>query len=175
VSGRVTLGVAIAIPEPHASVLSEWRRGSGDAAADLMWPHVTLLPPTPVAVDEIAAIEEHLAHAARTVEPFEMHLSGTGTFRPISPVVFVQVARGVSNCEVLEANVRSGPLQRELEFPYHPHVTVAQLVAEPELDRVYEGLAGFAARFEVSGFHLFHREADGHWRTRSEFLLGARG
>jgi 2'-5' RNA ligase len=175
VSGPVTLGVAIAIPDPHAAVLSDWRRRSGDRAADLMWPHVTLLPPTPVAQDDLAAIEEHLANAARTVEPFEMHLSGTGTFRPVSPVVFVQVARGVSDCEVLEATVRSGPLSRELDFPYHPHVTVAQLVAETALDEVYDGLATFAARFVVSSFQLFCRQKDGRWQTRSEFVLGARG
>jgi 2'-5' RNA ligase len=174
-SGRVTLGVAIAIPEPHATVLSDWRRQSGDPAADLMWPHVTLLPPTPVSHDDLGVIEEHLARSARTVEPFEMHLSGTGTFRPVSPVVFVQVARGVANCEVLEAAVRSGPLERELDFPYHPHVTVAQLVAEPELDRVYDGLAAFTARFEIASFQLFCRVDDGHWQTRSEFSLGARG
>jgi len=90
----VTLGVAIAIPEPHATVLTNWRRQVGDPAADLIWPHVTLLPPTPVPVAAMDDIHAHLHATAVENEPFLMHLSGTGTFRPTSPVVFIQIARG---------------------------------------------------------------------------------
>ena len=79
----ITVGVAIAIPEPHASVLSGWRRRVGDPQADLIWPHVTLLPPTPVEPIRMRLIEEHLAQAAASRPPFVMHLSGSGTFRPI--------------------------------------------------------------------------------------------
>ncbi len=86
-----------------------------------------------------------------------MHLFGTGTFRPISPVVFVQVARGVADCELLERAIRSGPLDRALEFPYHPHVTVAHDVDDDALDEAYDGLAGFVARFTVESFQLFER------------------
>src|SRR3712207_8607561 len=42
-----------------------------------------------------------------------------------SDVVFVAVARGIGNCELLADDVRRGPLARSLTFPYHPHVTVA--------------------------------------------------
>ncbi|MDT4944898.1 MAG: hypothetical protein QOH14_1631, partial [Pseudonocardiales bacterium] len=37
---QVTVGVAVAIPKPHATVLTNWRRRVGDPAADLIWPHV---------------------------------------------------------------------------------------------------------------------------------------
>jgi 2'-5' RNA ligase len=154
-------------------VLSRWRRQVGDPAADLMRPHVTLLPPTAVVLDSLSLIERHLATAAKTIEPFDMHLAGTGTFRPVSPVVFVQVARGVSNCELLEAAVRGGPLVRELEFPYHPHVTVAQLVPDDALDLAYDGLSGYVARFHVTSFVLFKRNKDGSWDEHDEFALGA--
>lgn len=174
-TSRVTIGVAIAIPQPHATVLRRWRRDVGDPAADLMVPHVTLLPPTAIQIESLPAVEEHLTAAARTVGPFDMHLAGTGTFRPISPVVFVQVALGVSNCELLESAVRTGPLQRELEFPYHPHVTVAQLVPDDALDLAYEGLAGFVARFRVNSFVLFKRNRDERWDEYNEFTLGPDG
>lgn len=171
-SDTVTLGVAIAIPQPHATVLTNWRRQVGDPAADLIWPHVTLLPPTPVEAARMDEIEKHLAEAAAGRVPFVMHLSGTGTFRPTSPVVFVQVARGVADCEQLEKAIRSGPLDRELDFPYHPHVTVAHDVPDGALDEAYEGLAGFVARFPVESFVLFHRDADRRWEWRREFALG---
>jgi 2'-5' RNA ligase len=172
-SDPCTLGVAIAIPEPHASVLSRWRRRVGDAQADLIWPHVTLLPPTPVEPIRMGVIEEHLTAAAASRPPFVMHLSGTGTFRPVSPVVFIQVARGLSDCEMLEKIIRRGPLQRQLDFPYHPHVTVAQDVPDGALDLAYDGLSGFRARFAVEGLTLFEQHPGGKWLPRSEFSLGA--
>ena len=169
------IGVAVAIPQPHATVLTNWRRQVGDPAADLVFPHVTLLPPTPVAAADLAEVEQHLAAAAEGAEPFTMHLSGTGTFRPTSPVVFVQVAAGVSQCELLERAIRQGPLARELEFPYHPHVTVAHELDDAALDDAYEGMSGFVARFAVDRFVLFTRGGDGRWTWRTEFPLGWSG
>jgi 2'-5' RNA ligase len=174
-SADILLGVAIAIPQPHASVLVKWRRQVGDPAADLVFPHVTLLPPTPVPADALQEVEEHLAATAKEHEPFVMHLAGTGTFRPTSPVVFIQVATGVSDCEVLEQAIRRGPLARDLEFPYHPHVTVAQQIGDPDLDAAYDGLSDFVARFTVEQFVLFARDRHGSWDWRSEFPLGGAG
>ncbi|MDP9115996.1 MAG: 2'-5' RNA ligase family protein [Actinomycetota bacterium] len=174
-AGLITVGVAIAIPQPHATVLTNWRRRVGDPAADRIWPHVTLLPPTPVPAVAMDDIDRHLTDAASSSEAFTMHLSGTGTFRPTSPVVFIQIARGVSDCELIEKAVRSGPLDRELEFPYHPHVTVAQEIADAGLDDAYEGLSGYIARFPVASFELFSRAPDGSWQRRSEYRLGDPG
>lgn len=170
---QILVGVAIAIPQPHATVLANWRRQVGDPLAELVFPHVTLLPPTAVPADSIEDVEKHLAAAASEHPPFVMHLAGTGTFRPTSPVVFIQVATGVGDCELLEQAIRSGPLQRELDFPYHPHVTVAQEIPEDRLDEAYDGLAGFVARFPVDRFVLFSRDADGRWHWRTEFELSA--
>lgn len=166
------LGVAIAIPQPHASVLTKWRRQVGDPAGDLVFPHVTLLPPTPVPARSLDTVEAHLADAANARAPFVMHLAGTGTFRPTSPVVYIQVATGVSDCELLEGEIRRGPLARELEFPYQPHVTVAQQIGDDGLDEAYDGLAGFVARFCVERIVLFARDETGGWDWRSEFPLG---
>jgi 2'-5' RNA ligase len=165
------VGVAIAIPQPHAEVLTAWRRRVGDPAADLVFPHVTLLPPTPIEPAELPDIEKHLAEVAQHGRAFTMHLAGTGTFRPTTPVVFVQVARGVGDCEELEAAIRRGPLERDLEYPYHPHVTVAQEIDDAALDAAYDGLSGFVARFPVDGFVLFSRDEDDSWHWRSEFPL----
>ena len=44
--GTVTLGVSIAVPEPHGGLLQESRAGFGDSAAHSIPTHITLLPPT---------------------------------------------------------------------------------------------------------------------------------
>lgn len=171
-SDKLLLGVAIAIPQPHATVLSSWRRRVGDPAADLVFPHVTLLPPTAVERGDLPDIEKHLTEVAEHGRNFVMHLAGTGTFRPTTPVVFVQISRGVGDCEELESAIRRGPLERELDYPYHPHVTIAHDIDDTGLDAAYDGLAGFIARFEVTSFVLFFRDDDQRWQWRREFPLG---
>jgi 2'-5' RNA ligase len=172
-SQQLTLGVVIRIPQPHATVLTGWRRRVGDPLAGEIPPHVTLLPPTLVERADLADIDKHLQVAAGNCEPFPMHLAGTGTFRPLSPVVFIQVARGLADCEMLESLIRTGPLDRELEFPYHPHVTVAHHVPDEALDAAYDGLADFVARFPIGSFQLFEHDHEQGWILNTEYELGS--
>jgi 2'-5' RNA ligase len=163
------IGVAIGIPEPYTSELQGWRERLGDPNAADIPPHVTLLPPTELRTDDLEEVEEHLQAVALRHAPFTMHLRGSGTFRPISPVVFVPLVQGIGECERLEADVRSGPLAREVKFPYHPHVTVAHDVSEGQLDRAFFELAPYDARFQVWGFSLFERGRDSVWRPQRDF------
>ena len=90
----------------------------------------------------------------------------------MSPVVFVAVIEGISACEVLASRIRSGILAQELDFPYHPHVTVAHDVDEEALDQAFEALSDFNCVFPVTSFHLYGH-ADGVWRPSREFILRA--
>ena len=167
-----TIGVAIAIPEPWASELQDYRTSIGDATASQIPTHITLIPPTELETDDIEPVAEHLASAASSVEPFDIHLRGTGTFRPISPVVFVTVAEGISSCEQLADAVRSGPLDIDLHFPYHPHVTIAHHLDDATLDRAYGELQGFECSFDAATFSLYVHDDDAGWVPTHEFGLG---
>lgn len=101
-----------------------------------------------------------------------MILQGSGTFRPVSPVVFVQVAGGIAECEQLEQAIRQGPLSRDLQFYYHPHVTVAHHISESALDQAFAQLAGYRCAFEVDAFHLYEHGDDSIWRPVREFGFG---
>ena len=118
-----------------------------------------------------AKIEDHLAGVAADHRPFQLHLRGTGTFRPVTDVVFVAVAAGIAACEQLAADITSGPLSRPLKYPYHPHVTVAQDVSESALDAIYDGLTSFEARFPVDSFTLYEHGPDGRWQPQRRFVL----
>jgi 2'-5' RNA ligase len=168
---RITVGVALAIPEPHAAALAGWRRRIGDPEADKVPPHVTLLPPTEIEADQLELVEKHLTEAATTVLPFTMRLSGTGSFRPVSQVVFVQVSAGIAQCELLERAVRRDPIVREVDFPYHPHVTVGHDLSDERLDEAYEGLRDFVAQFRMETFTLYAQDGDGTWRPHREYPL----
>src|SRR3712207_8262139 len=78
------IGVVVPIPEPWSQLFVDWRTKVGDPQAALVPPHVTLLPPTEVAVAARPVITDHLSAVARAHPPFDMHLSGTGTFAPVS-------------------------------------------------------------------------------------------
>lgn len=170
-----TIGVAVAIPEPWGRQLQDYRESVGDRSATLIPTHITLVPPTELTDEELAGVEEHLAEVAGERPPFRVHLRGTGTFRPVSDVVFVSLAEGIAHCEQLAAAVRRGPLDVDLSYPYHPHVTVAHDVEEANLDRAFEELASFECTFDVAAFHLYvHDEVEG-WRPNRTFPLeGAR-
>ncbi|MDW4904809.1 2'-5' RNA ligase family protein [Streptomyces sp. ADMS] len=172
--GTVTIGVSISVPEPHGSLLQEWRAGFGDAAAHGIPTHVTLLPPTEVDSTALPAIEAHLVEVAAAGRPFPIRLSGTGTFRPVSPVVFVRIVEGAEACTWLQKQVRdaSGPVARDLQFPYHPHVTVAHSIAEEAMDRAFAELAAYEADWPCTGFALSERGADEVWRKLREFTFG---
>jgi 2'-5' RNA ligase len=164
-----TIGVAISIPEPWATQLQDYRTAIGDTTATKIPTHITLVPPTEV--DDVTAIEEHLASVAPSSEAFRIHLRGTGTFRPVSPVVFVTVVEGISQCELLAATVRTGPLASEPEFPYHPHVTIAHHLDDASLDQAFDDLAGFDCAFEVAEFHLYLHDEEIGWQPDLSFAL----
>jgi isocitrate dehydrogenase len=99
-------------------------------------------------------------------------LRGTGTFRPVSEVVFVTVIQGAAECAQLEQRTRSGRWHRELAFPFHPHVTIAHDVTSADLDRAAEELAAYHLDFAVEALWLFELGRDGQWRPQRSFAFG---
>ena len=166
-----TIGVAIPIAEPYGTELQKYRAEFGDPMASPILTHVTLMPPTEVADEDLAAIDDHLLAVAARFPSFRIRLRGTATFRPISPVVFVPLAEGISFCEVLQSQVRSGPLEVALRFPYHPHVTVAHDLEKEALDRAYDALSEYDCAFDVDAFSRYEHGADGVWRPQRSFPL----
>ena len=71
-----------------------------------------------------------------------------------------------------------GPLAVELDFPYHPHVTIAHHLDDPTLDRAFEELADFECGFAVDAFSLYvhdsRRRLAAHRPLRAWAERGAR-
>lgn len=166
-----TIGVSVAIPPPYGDELQARRASYGDPLAECIPTHVTLLPPTDVDEQRVPDMVAHLQAVSALAAPFSMTLHGTGTFWPVSPVVFVQVSVGLVECEILERAIRSGPLRRSLEFNYHPHVTVAHHVPQESLSKAFSDLSEYRCTFTVSQFHLYEHGADGVWRPVRAFPL----
>jgi 2'-5' RNA ligase len=164
------VGITIPIPEPLAGALESWRASFGDPMAAVVPPHITLITTTP-ASDWDATID-HVRAVARTQRPFEVRLRSTGSFRPVSPVVFLKLVEGFDECVELHARLQTGPLERELDFPFHPHVTVAHDVSEAGMDAAVEELHAFEASFEVRSMGLYEHVPSGLWKLREELHFG---
>ncbi len=167
------IGISIEVPPPFAQELTSARASFGDPLAYAIPPHITLLGPTVVNDADLDMIRDHILGVTARAVPFRLHLRGTATFRPVSPVVFIQVVQGISECESLERTVRSGPLEVPIRFNYHPHVTIAHEVDDAALDRAFAEMNSYEAVFQVNKIHLFEHGKDQVWRPVSSFVLGS--
>lgn len=170
--GPTTYGIAIAVPEPHGSALREKRASYGDPQASRIPSHITLLPPDVLPGRELACLAADLEKVAADTAPFDVALRGTGTFRPVSPVVFVSVSRGISEAELLASALRRTIGAPEPQFPFHPHVTVAHHLDDCALDDAYADLADFTCDFTATEFALYLHDDAAGWEPVLTFPLG---
>lgn len=180
----VRVGIVVSVPDPLRTRLARWRRIFGDPLADAVPPHVTLLAPATVPAYALPEIEEHLRAVVAAEQVFGITLRGSGSFRPVSPVVYAALAAGRAACERLQARIRTGPLALPLRFPYFPHVTVAHGVTEPVLDAAEHLLADLSADFGVRTVDLYRAPPEAAvggdglpaaWTLQRQFPLGRPG
>ncbi len=162
-----TIGVVLAIPSPVREQIDA-ARGRFDPSSSDLPAHVTVLAPIDVDADAMPVVESHLAAVARATAPFTVVLRGTGTFRPVSPVVFIRVVDGAAECARLEQCVRSGDMAVDARYAYHPHVTIAHDVPDEVLDEAECELSGFEAAVDVASMG-WYEHIDGVWRPVREF------
>ncbi|TLM81138.1 2'-5' RNA ligase family protein [Pseudarthrobacter sp. NamE2] len=165
-----SVGVILGFPPDIAEELQRWRASFGDPLAHVVPAHITLVTTTPTSDWE--ATREHVREVARQQCPFMVTIAGTGTFRPVSPVVFINVEDGFEECVELHEKLQQGPLQRELPFAYHPHVTIAHDVPPESLDDAETALKSYRATFPVVSMGLYEHDADGIWQLREELDFG---
>ena len=90
---RVRLGVVIVVPEPVATEIEGLRRALGDPVLDRIVPHVTLVPPVNVRVDDLGAALAVLRRPRPPLgRPFTLR-PPPRTFGPDSPVLYLPVER----------------------------------------------------------------------------------
>lgn len=164
------VGVTIGIPEPLAGALESWRASFGDPMAAVVPPHITLITTTPAS--DWAAMVRHVREVAARQQPFRVRLRSTGSFRPVSPVVYLKLDEGFDECVYLHEKLQSGPLEREPDFPFHPHVTVAHDVSDAGMDAAEQELETFQASFDVCSIGLYEHLPSGLWKLREEVRFG---
>jgi 2'-5' RNA ligase len=170
-SEGMSVGVILGFPPAIAEELQRWRASFGDPMAGVIPAHITLVTTTPT--QDWEATRAHVREVARRQAPFMVTIAGTGSFRPVSPVVFINVEDGFGACVDLHEKLQTGPLERDLPFSYHPHVTIAHDVAPESLDEAETVLKDYRATFPVVSMGLYEHDADGIWQLREELEFGS--
>ena len=88
--------------------------------------HLTILPPRPLHGTEQEALEL-LAGAAHSTTPFEVTMNEVETFVPVTPTVFLRVARGAYRMRELRDKLNRDVLGFTEPWPYMPHLTIAKM------------------------------------------------
>jgi 2'-5' RNA ligase len=169
-SEGVSIGVILGFPPDIAEELQRWRASFGDPMAGVIPAHITLV--TTTMTQDWDATRSHVREIARRQAPFTVTISGTGSFRPVSPVVFLNVEDGFGECVRLHRQLQSGPLETELPFAYHPHVTIAHDVAPESLDEAETALKDYRVTFPVASMGLYEHDDNGIWQLREELDFG---
>lgn len=167
----ISIGVILGFPPRIAEELRRWRASFGDPLAATVPAHITLV--TTTTTRDWEATRRHVREVAGRQEPFTVTIAGTGSFRPVSPVVFLKVEEGFGECVNLHRQLQRGPLERELPFAYHPHVTVAHDVAPESLDEAETALKDYRASFPVASMGLYEHDDNGIWQLREELDFGS--
>jgi 2'-5' RNA ligase len=162
------------IPDPLARFLDELRveltPGSKPRA------HVTILPPRPLH-DELKDAVRQIAEESRNVPPFQVELGEIQVFEA-SHVVYLEITRGANRMRELYGVLNRGPLEYKENFPYHPHITIAQNISSGEAPRLAaiarERWAGYRGprEFSVSVLSFVQHVAPSIWTDVAEVPIG---
>lgn len=160
---RRRVGVVLLIPEPHRSELQGLRRAVGDGALDRIAPHLTLVPPVNVRDDRMADAVRVLRDGAATIDDaLRLTLGPPATFLPVNPVLHLGVGGDLDGLHALRQRVFVPPLERDLTWPFVPHVTLADDADEDRILAAMEALADYRVEVAIGAVHLLE-EQDRRW------------
>jgi 2'-5' RNA ligase len=97
--------------------------------------HLTILPPRPLRGTGEQAL--NLLHdVGQTAIPFEVTMGDVETFIPVTPTVFLRVARGAYRMRELRDKLNRDALQFNEPWPYMPHLTIAKMDTVEEARKI---------------------------------------
>lgn len=166
---RVRLGVALLVPEPTATEIDGLRRAAGDGALDRVAPHLTLVPPVNVRVEDLPAALAVLRSAASAAAPLTLRLGPPVTFLPETPTLHLAVGgsgTATARLRQLRDAVFVPPLERPLTHSFVPHVTLADDMDPDRIPAAVAALADYVVDVDLDRVHLLHeqRHGDAHRR-----------
>ena len=158
---KARLGVALLIPSPFDREVDALRRALGDPALGRIPAHLTLVPPVNVAeVKEATAV---LRRAAAPARPIRLELGPIATFLPDNPVLYLSVHGELDDLHALRDRVFKPPLERELTWPFVPHVTIADESTPARIEAALVAMADYRAEITFDAVTLLQEGPGRVW------------
>jgi 2'-5' RNA ligase len=174
VTSRVRCCIAVTFDEAVEFELNVARSLLGSTAVDRILPHITLVPPIDLPVDEAWGLVERIGSLATKVRPIELELAGFATFANRRISGHVPVIRGTD--ELAELRNVLGPLDHSR--PYVPHVTIIDAVSREAAQVLSAQLANYRLVTQAKEVTLLVADIRGgrrRWRPLVRALLGYGG
>ena len=162
------------LPEPLGGFIGQLRRELVPSCVARA--HITVLPPRSLACPEGVALT-HIREGLRDMQPFRVRF-GEVRFFPETNVVYLSISQGLRELEELHRILGCGPAGSEEQYPYKPHLTLAQQIApgamEPAGELVSQRWRDFphARSFMVEGLTFVQNTSDNVWMDLAEMPLG---
>ena len=172
-ASRRRLGVALVIDPPLRDEVEGLRRALGDPSLGRVPPHLTLVPPVNVRASELSdALEVLREAAARQPGGLRITLGPPATFLPDNPVLFLDVGGDLERLRGLRDAVFKAPLERPLSWPWVPHVTLADGIAEERIAAALASLDRYASVADFERVVILEESRGRHWTPLADARLG---
>jgi 2'-5' RNA ligase len=178
---RLRLGVVLLVPSPLAEAVDGLRRAFSDPALEHVAPHITLVAPVNLRVDDVADGLRVLRDAAAEVGPLDLILGPVATFEGDEHVAYLEVGgddRSVAALGRLHTRAFQAPFERRVDHDFVPHVTLTQGIDDERLDAVAVAASGWEGeRVHIDALHLLeerHPPEGKRWTPIAYIALGPR-
>jgi 2'-5' RNA ligase len=139
--------------------------------------HLTLLPPRTLTGSELSA-RETLEDVCSQFDPFEVGLGDVETFTPVTPTIFIRVARAAYRMRELHDRLNTNGLVCAEQWLYMPHLTVVKLTAAEQVQPAYrlarERWAQYrgSRRIQIKELTFVREDKQDRWVDLAELPLG---
>lgn len=164
-------GIAIFPSKKLQDLVNSYRKRY-DPQYTMIPPHITLKYAFEASEEEMKSVTKQLWEIAAQTTPIDLNILKASTFHPVSNVIYLKVE--VHNeLETLQKQLHN-IIKSEDEFPFVPHLTVAQGLSNDEYSDVFGQLSmiDFNYTEKIDRFHLLYQLENGSWAAYETFHLG---